>query len=91
MLEISPEPWKQDEYKNIKDSNGDRVCFYGASLSSGRIAENNSKLATSAPDLYEALTDALKTSDFQKDAWRPWHDKARLALAKAEGRLDNQA
>ena len=43
----------------------------------------NARLIAAAPDLYEALV-ALFGADFQEDTQRYW-DKARAALAKAEG------
>jgi len=35
--------------------------------------------------LFEALKDAIKTVEFERHPFRPWHDKARAAIAAAEG------
>lgn len=37
--------------------------------------------------LLEALESALKTAEFEKHPLRPWHDKARAAIAAARGEL----
>jgi len=34
-------------------------------------------------DVLEALSDALKYAEFERHPFRPWHDKARAAIAKA--------
>lgn len=49
------------------------------------VAKANARLITAAPDLLEALADALKYAEFEGHAFRPWHDKARAAIAKARG------
>lgn len=35
--------------------------------------------------LEEALNSALKIAEFENHPWRPWHDQARAAIAKATG------
>jgi len=35
--------------------------------------------------LLEALKDALKSVEFERCNFRPWHNKARAAIAAAEG------
>jgi hypothetical protein len=47
--------------------------------------EANARLIAAAPELYEALESAMKTAEFEKHPFRPWHDRARAALAKAIG------
>lgn len=36
-------------------------------------------------DLISALESALKNVEFERQAYRPWHDKAKNALSKAKG------
>ncbi|MFO0906822.1 MAG: hypothetical protein U0835_00385 [Isosphaeraceae bacterium] len=36
--------------------------------------------------LLEAREDALKTAEVERHPFRPWHDKARAAIAEATGR-----
>lgn len=61
----SPGPWNRDKYGSIIDSSGCDVVFRGVTtLRSGNddrmaIAEANSDLATSAPELLEALQAAV--------------------------------
>lgn len=43
----------------------------------------NVALMVSAPELLEALQAALKTADFEGHTFRPWHEKARAAIARA--------
>jgi len=43
-------------------------------------------LHAAAPAMLEALKDALAIAAIEKHPWRPWHDKARDAVTKAEGR-----
>ena len=44
-------------------------------------------LIAAAPELLEALEDAMKTAMFEKHADRPWHSNARKAIAKAKGEV----
>ena len=45
----------------------------------------NANLISAAPDLLEALEEALQTAEFEKHPERPWHSKARAARSKAKG------
>lgn len=38
-------------------------------------------------ELISALESALKNVEFEMQAFRPWHDKAKIALAKAKGEV----
>ena len=49
------------------------------------MAEANARLIAAAPELLEALEDALSTIDFERHKFRPWQAKARQAIAKAKG------
>ena len=52
---------------------------------SGEEVEANINLIASSPKLLEALEDALKYAEFERHPHRPWHDKARDAIAQARG------
>lgn len=41
---------------------------------------------TARDELLEALQSALKTADFESHPFRAWHDQARAAINKAEGK-----
>lgn len=45
----------------------------------------NATLISAAPELLQALESALKTAEFEKHPFRPWHEDARAAIAKARG------
>ena len=45
----------------------------------------NAQLIAAAPELLEALQDAIKLANFEGHPYRGWHGKARDAIAKAIG------
>lgn len=45
----------------------------------------NAHLIAAAPELLEALQDAIKLANFEGHPYRGWHGKARDAIAKAIG------
>ena len=46
-------------------------------------AEANARLIAAAPELLDALMSAMQTAEFEHHPERPWHHKARAAIAKA--------
>ena len=46
----------------------------------------NARLIAAAPDLLEALSELLQANSYYFPAGNPWGDKARSAIARAEGR-----
>jgi hypothetical protein len=54
---------------------------------SGEDEENkaNARLIAAAPELLEALQDAMKVAIHEEHPFRSWHNKAKAAIAKATG------
>ena len=97
MSKHTPGPWHRDKYGNVVDSNGERVVMRSVSVAcSGSdeyiaLSEANTDLATAAPDLLEALEQALNAlAHCKADAGynsmqnRAAH-AATKAIAKAKG------
>jgi ABC-type transporter lipoprotein component MlaA len=96
----SPGPWRingpsrlRDDSVQILDGEGDTVTHVCADdtmeIGDGSIAEvlsgkakANARLIAAAPELYEALRDLLHEDGPSRNSW----ERARSALAKAEGR-----
>jgi hypothetical protein len=47
--------------------------------------EANARLIAAAPELLEALQDAMKVAIHEEHPFRSWHNKAKAAIAKATG------
>lgn len=85
-------PWSRDKYGCVVDANGDSVLFRGVStLSAGSdermaMAEANTDLAASAPDLLEALE---MYAAVYNEHWKPGmpilEPISDAAIAKARG------
>jgi hypothetical protein len=43
------------------------------------------RLIAAAPELLEALKDAIETAEFEKHPFRPWHKKAKDVIARIQG------
>ena len=65
------------------------TCVYfgdgGIDVRGAPNAENRARLIASAPALLEALESAIKTAEMENHPLRPWHIKARAAIAAAKG------
>lgn len=70
---------------------GDEISWCDDPNPSGYIEPDDvvmyvkSSIDKAAPDLLEALEDALKTAKFERHPFRPWHKQAEDAIAKARG------
>ena len=98
MSKHSQEPWKRGgrlQCARIMDANGDTIAVVFGANAGGRYSKHdkdgrerheramaNRALMASAPELLQALKEVLAISDRKHNAW----DKARAAIAKAEGR-----
>ena len=72
----------------IEDGAGVTLCDFNPLLGDQAALPLLAARMAAAPELLAALTEALLVSGSDDDATasRPWHDKARSAIAKAEGR-----
>lgn len=96
MNKHTPGPWNRIKGdRNVYSASG-TVCKTPAILGGGSAATNweaNARLIAAAPDLLEALEDALSDYDaWMKDAdvtpnesLLAWTNKARAAIARARG------
>lgn len=90
---FTPGPWQilrsADNYPyQIADDTGDLVTRWGFLIKpASPMAEANAALIAAAPDLYEALRELFATLDPERPG-SPGStlEKARAAIAKAEGR-----
>jgi hypothetical protein len=93
MTAHTPEPWTTNPDINrlgwiIESSaTGEEVAITRFRPNAARIVACVNACAginpEAVPDMLAALQDALDTTDFEHGPWRPWHDAARAALAKA--------
>lgn len=90
----TPGPWSVSEANDLPLGATLRVVRIRGGESRLRIcdmdtisddAEANARLIAAAPELVEALEDALRMAMFEGAPFRPWHNAARAALAKALG------
>ena len=82
MRNYTPFPWVAPQ------PNGRRMGWkVGPAWLGGPESETNddAALISAAPDLLEALEEALQTAEFEQHGERPWHSKARSAIDKAKG------
>ena len=93
MSKFTPGPWKLDKYGSVITKPGERVCFYGLSLSGGAEAKANGILASAAPDMYEALQEFVAWVEVSQEhgtiklsTSSQAYIKAKAALAKADGK-----
>jgi hypothetical protein len=90
MMEITKYKWQQTgEHKNfvyaLNDRGTNAFCFNVQGANDPAVERAVATLACAAPLLLEALKDALKSVEFERCNFRPWHNKARAAIAAAEG------
>ena len=96
MIKHTPGPWNRIKGDRNVYSAAGTVCKTPAILGGGSAATNweaNARLIAAAPDLLEALEDALSDYDaWMKDAdvtpnesLLAWTNKARSAIARARG------
>jgi hypothetical protein len=81
----TPGPWAYRAMAGyctqIDGADGHTICCFDEDP-----GDADAKLITAAPELLEALQSALKQAEFEEHAERPWHEKARAAIARATGR-----
>jgi hypothetical protein len=46
------------------------------------------RLSALNQELLEAIGDALKTAEFERHPYRPWHSKAREAIVRAAAEIE---
>lgn len=90
MNAFTPGPWIIDQYGSIKTPNGRTLVADGVAFRSVSTPETaaNAQLISAAPDLYGALKDLLFNAVHGNgcEAHYQVQERARFALAKAEGR-----
>jgi hypothetical protein len=86
-MKHTPGPWRFDGH-GINGNDGTRIAKVSNTnphQGDGRTRDTEfdatSRLIAAAPELLEALKEVVAISDRKHDAW----DKARAAIAKAEG------
>lgn len=90
--EHTPKPWKISETDEeghyvIESEDGKTAICYGAGFyGENNPSEANAHLISAAPDLLEALKSVVAIADRKTDEF----DRARSAIAKAEG-LQNES
>ena len=91
---FTPGPWKRDKYGSVIGANGSDVLFRGvAVLASGsdesmREAESNTDLLVAAPELLEALENALFVLEATGGGYDYVTSSVRRAIAKARGEIN---
>lgn len=91
MSKFTPGPWAVNPFKATVDECDDRgplpICamLWPTDRRSEAETEANACLIAASTDMYDALQDALKVAEFEHHPWRPWHDVAKQAIAKADG------
>lgn len=68
--------------------NEDGHTIANVSPMGARTAEErdaNARILHAAPELLEALKDAIETAEFEKHPFRPWHKKAKDVIARIQG------
>jgi len=68
--------------------NEDGHTIANVSPMGARTAEDrdaNARILHAAPELLEALKDAIETAEFEKHPFRPWHKKAKDVIARIQG------
>ncbi len=92
-MKAQPGPWTADKFGNVTDADGERVLLSGFSLACGFVPETdpcyaNSALAMAAPDMLEALENALFSASPTRlehpTMFAAW-EKMSAAIAKAKG------
>ena len=94
MSNHTPGPWKimsEDEimfgnYRGVIAGKGylDKQTNTGFNVTAW-MSESDARLISCAPELLEALKDAIETAEFEKHPFRPWHKKAKDVIARIEG------
>ena len=82
----TPGPWTRTENViNGPDGRGLVAVAYGAQGADGPDRIGNARLIAAAPDLADALTNAIALFEFSAtdDPQRQWIDDARAALRRA--------
>lgn len=99
MGQHTPGPWEVDrDYPGdviceqgdvaatwCKEDVGKTLRIGESAFSTREEAEANARIIAAAPELLEALKSALKTAEFERHPYRPWHGEARAAIVKAKG------
>jgi len=91
MTQHTPGPWAIETDRDAGHSNHQRHHIFAIVGGGNRLAvccykqneEANARLIAAAPDLLEALKEALEIGDLEG-----WCIRARAAIAKAEGRSE---
>jgi len=84
MSKHTPGKWKSEGKRLITTM----AIIISSDDSLGPIAavtEINAPIILAAPEMYEALKDAIETAEFEKHPFRPWHKKAKDVIARIEG------
>ena len=84
MSKHTPGPWRE-LVTRIDDANGYQICHLDLHGKSEAERDANRRLIAAAPDLLEALKEALDVCIWPSRALSDIHDKASAAIAKAEG------
>lgn len=88
----TPGPWVKDRHGQLRSPQGKQVGVWDAGIAwvqRDEESEANARLIAAAPDLLEALKQAVDREEYGKeegDEVPQWLLDARAAIAKAEGR-----
>ena len=85
----TPKPWIN---KGKRAATGSKICGGSplrvvATVNDIPRGEGDANvcLIAAAPELLEALENAIAQAEFEGHAFRPWHGEAKSAIAKAKG------